>query len=73
MNPQGTKYESIPSLLMPYRQTVQHLPAMPPVGHVAVHEGDETGVVGWLQQLSREYISIYRENLVALSFKYLLV
>lgn len=38
-------------LLMPYRQSVKHIPVLPPVRHESVHQLYKALVVGWFQEV----------------------
>ncbi len=40
-------------ILMLHRQPIQRLPVILPARHVAVDQGQEAGVVGWLEQVNQ--------------------
>src|ERR1035441_10202737 len=47
----GATLGSIIPVLVPYRKAIRRFAAIPPLGHKAVHQGDEAAVVGGLQQV----------------------
>src|ERR1039458_4897102 len=47
----GATLGSIIPVLVPYSKAIQRFAAIPPLGHKAVHQGDEAAVVGGLQQV----------------------